>query len=168
MSVGQTTVSQMSVFQMAISKMFVKQMSVGQMSVGQMSGGQKTTSLFLKNANLNKEIILVKIFSAKFYCLVFLKLHRFNKKKLLQRKNYPNSHGTRCAGEIAMVANNKICGVGVAFEASIGAIRYPFHKHFTIVAYGRNKRNVILCFVILCCGRVDQAILCYFRLGCAK
>ena len=29
-------------------------------------------------------------------------------------------HGTRCAGEIAMVANNGICGVGVAPNAGIG------------------------------------------------
>ncbi|ESO07759.1 hypothetical protein HELRODRAFT_170307 [Helobdella robusta] len=34
-----------------------------------------------------------------------------------------NKHGTRCAGEVAAAANNKICGVGVAFEASIGGIR---------------------------------------------
>ncbi|RWS26049.1 Neuroendocrine convertase 1-like protein, partial [Leptotrombidium deliense] len=39
------------------------------------------------------------------------------------RYNGQNSHGTRCAGEIAMAANNKKCGVGVAFEASIGGIR---------------------------------------------
>ncbi|XP_059487081.1 neuroendocrine convertase 1-like isoform X2 [Neocloeon triangulifer] len=35
----------------------------------------------------------------------------------------PNSHGTRCAGEIAMVANNWKCGVGVAYNAKIGGIR---------------------------------------------
>ena len=35
----------------------------------------------------------------------------------------PNSHGTRCAGEIAMVANNEVCGVGVAHGAMIGGIR---------------------------------------------
>lgn len=29
-------------------------------------------------------------------------------------------HGTRCAGEVAAVANNKICGVGVAYNAKIG------------------------------------------------
>ncbi|ELT90904.1 hypothetical protein CAPTEDRAFT_121853 [Capitella teleta] len=34
-----------------------------------------------------------------------------------------NRHGTRCAGEIAMVANNGKCGVGVAYEAKIGGIR---------------------------------------------
>ncbi|XP_046400379.1 neuroendocrine convertase 1-like [Ischnura elegans] len=37
--------------------------------------------------------------------------------------NNTNSHGTRCAGEIAMVANNKLCGVGVAFNAKIGGVR---------------------------------------------
>ena len=36
---------------------------------------------------------------------------------------YPNSHGTRCAGEIAMTPNNSFCGVGVAYGAKIGAIR---------------------------------------------
>ena len=35
-------------------------------------------------------------------------------------KRQLNSHGTRCAGEIAMEANNEKCGVGVAFNAQIG------------------------------------------------
>lgn len=35
-------------------------------------------------------------------------------------------HGTRCAGEIAMKADNKICGVGIAFNARIGG-NYTFH-----------------------------------------
>ncbi|XP_028922811.1 neuroendocrine convertase 1 isoform X2 [Ornithorhynchus anatinus] len=34
-----------------------------------------------------------------------------------------NKHGTRCAGEIAMQANNKKCGVGVAFDSKVGGIR---------------------------------------------
>lgn len=34
-----------------------------------------------------------------------------------------NKHGTRCAGEIAMVANNQNCGVGVAFDSKIGGVR---------------------------------------------
>ncbi|GFS25221.1 prohormone convertase 1 [Elysia marginata] len=34
-----------------------------------------------------------------------------------------NKHGTRCAGEIVMVANNQICGVGVAFDSKVGGIR---------------------------------------------
>lgn len=34
-----------------------------------------------------------------------------------------NSHGTRCAGEIAAEANNNVCGIGVAFNARIGGVR---------------------------------------------
>ncbi|XP_068597960.1 furin (paired basic amino acid cleaving enzyme) a [Brachionichthys hirsutus] len=33
-----------------------------------------------------------------------------------------NRHGTRCAGEVA-AAKNKICGVGVAYDAKIGGVR---------------------------------------------
>ena len=36
---------------------------------------------------------------------------------------YSNAHGTRCAGEIAMIANNGKCGVGIAYNANIGGIR---------------------------------------------
>ncbi|KAL3312436.1 Neuroendocrine convertase 2 [Cichlidogyrus casuarinus] len=35
----------------------------------------------------------------------------------------PKSHGTRCAGQIAMVANNSLCGVGVAPDVNIAGIR---------------------------------------------
>ncbi|XP_022060452.2 proprotein convertase subtilisin/kexin type 4-like isoform X2 [Acanthochromis polyacanthus] len=38
-------------------------------------------------------------------------------------RNYENSHGTHCAGEVAMEANNSYCGVGIAFNARIGGIR---------------------------------------------
>uniref|UniRef100_UPI0037E838A5 proprotein convertase subtilisin/kexin type 4-like n=1 Tax=Semicossyphus pulcher TaxID=241346 RepID=UPI0037E838A5 len=38
-------------------------------------------------------------------------------------RNEENSHGTRCAGEVAMEANNSYCGVGIAFNARIGGIR---------------------------------------------
>ncbi|XP_072748578.1 neuroendocrine convertase 1 [Anoplolepis gracilipes] len=41
----------------------------------------------------------------------------------LPRYNGGNAHGTKCAGEIAMEANNRKCGVGIAFEASIGGIK---------------------------------------------
>ncbi|XP_041107116.1 PC3-like endoprotease variant B [Polyodon spathula] len=37
--------------------------------------------------------------------------------------NQRNGHGTRCAGEIAMEANNSFCGVGIAFHSKIGGIR---------------------------------------------
>ncbi|XP_054708624.1 furin-1-like [Uloborus diversus] len=34
-----------------------------------------------------------------------------------------NKHGTRCAGEVSAVANNEFCGVGVAYNSSIGGVR---------------------------------------------
>ncbi|KAK2187945.1 hypothetical protein NP493_149g03028 [Ridgeia piscesae] len=34
-----------------------------------------------------------------------------------------NAHGTRCAGEVAAIANNSNCCVGVAYEAKIGGVR---------------------------------------------
>ncbi|CAJ0967010.1 unnamed protein product, partial [Ranitomeya imitator] len=40
-------------------------------------------------------------------------------------------HGTRCAGEVAAVANNGICGVGIAYNANIGAL-YSF-AHIIII-----------------------------------
>lgn len=40
-------------------------------------------------------------------------------------QDYSDSHGTRCAGEIAAEAGNEFCGVGVAYNAKIGGIRIP-------------------------------------------
>ncbi|XP_054254621.1 proprotein convertase subtilisin/kexin type 4 [Indicator indicator] len=34
-----------------------------------------------------------------------------------------NQHGTRCAGEAAAVANNRICGAGIAYNARVGGVR---------------------------------------------
>ncbi|OPJ86620.1 proprotein convertase subtilisin/kexin type 4 [Patagioenas fasciata monilis] len=34
-----------------------------------------------------------------------------------------NRHGTRCAGEVAAVANNRLCGAGVAYNARVGGVR---------------------------------------------
>ncbi|NXG52868.1 PCSK4 convertase, partial [Psilopogon haemacephalus] len=34
-----------------------------------------------------------------------------------------NRHGTRCAGEAAAVANNQVCGAGVAYNARVGGVR---------------------------------------------
>ena len=44
-----------------------------------------------------------------------------------------NSHGTRCAGEIAMIANNGICGVGIAYNAHIGGIKMLGGRVFDMV-----------------------------------
>jgi len=41
----------------------------------------------------------------------------------MPQDNGDNKHGTRCAGEVAAVANNHVCGVGIAFNASIGGVR---------------------------------------------
>jgi len=41
----------------------------------------------------------------------------------MPQDNGDNKHGTRCAGEVAAVANNGYCGVGIAFNASIGGVR---------------------------------------------
>ncbi|CAJ0961257.1 unnamed protein product, partial [Mesorhabditis belari] len=39
------------------------------------------------------------------------------------QNNGDNKHGTRCAGEVAAIAGNNQCGVGVAFKAKIGGVR---------------------------------------------
>ena len=41
----------------------------------------------------------------------------------MPQDNGDNKHGTRCAGEVAGVANNGVCGVGIAYNASIGGVR---------------------------------------------
>lgn len=38
----------------------------------------------------------------------------------MPQDNGDNKHGTRCAGEVAAVADNNFCGIGVAYNASIG------------------------------------------------
>uniref|UniRef100_A0A7E4ZQC0 P/Homo B domain-containing protein n=1 Tax=Panagrellus redivivus TaxID=6233 RepID=A0A7E4ZQC0_PANRE len=39
------------------------------------------------------------------------------------QNNGDNKHGTRCAGEVAAVAGNNQCGVGVAYHSKIGGVR---------------------------------------------
>ncbi|XP_027840816.2 uncharacterized protein LOC114122374 isoform X2 [Aphis gossypii] len=39
------------------------------------------------------------------------------------RDDGDNKHGTRCAGEVAAVAFNEFCGVGIAYNAKIGGVR---------------------------------------------
>ncbi|XP_062306410.1 proprotein convertase subtilisin/kexin type 4-like [Osmerus eperlanus] len=38
-------------------------------------------------------------------------------------KTKTKSHGTQCAGVVAAMANNSVCGVGVAYQSKIGAVR---------------------------------------------
>lgn len=54
-------------------------------------------------------------------CIYTTKCCKFFLNLLLTFSFSPLSrHGTRCAGEVAAVANNGICGVGVAYNAKIG------------------------------------------------
>lgn len=41
----------------------------------------------------------------------------------LDPPEYTNSHGTYCAAVVAAVANNGVCGVGVAYDAKVGGVR---------------------------------------------
>ncbi|XP_071484758.1 neuroendocrine convertase 2-like [Diadema antillarum] len=42
-----------------------------------------------------------------------------------------NSHGTRCAGEVSGVANNGVCGVGIAYNSKIAGIRMLDQPYMT-------------------------------------
>lgn len=44
----------------------------------------------------------------------------------MPQDNGDNKHGTRCAGEVAAVAYNQFCGIGVAYNASIGGKNFFF------------------------------------------
>ena len=44
-------------------------------------------------------------------------------------------HGTRCAGEVAAVANNRLCGLGVAYNARIGGFLSPPKMNITFLSY---------------------------------
>ncbi|KAJ6652158.1 hypothetical protein lerEdw1_013142 [Lerista edwardsae] len=39
-----------------------------------------------------------------------------------------NRHGTRCAGEVAAIANNVVCGAGIAYKAKIGGKELIVHS----------------------------------------
>lgn len=42
-----------------------------------------------------------------------------------------DSHGTRCAGEVAAARDNGICGVGVAYDSKIAGIRMLDQPYMT-------------------------------------
>jgi hypothetical protein len=61
------------------------------------------------------------------------------------------SHGTRCAGEIVMKPNNRLCGVGIAYGVSIGGkylfayeFSNKFYCDFVIGPYRINLFNLFL------------------------
>lgn len=40
------------------------------------------------------------------------------------------SHGTRCAGEVSAVANNNICGVGVAYNSKVAGMSHDISQSY--------------------------------------
>lgn len=44
---------------------------------------------------------------------------------------FSQSHGTRCAGEVAAARDNEICGVGVAYDSKIAGIRMLDQPYMT-------------------------------------
>uniref|UniRef100_UPI00398F4CC7 PC3-like endoprotease variant B n=1 Tax=Pristiophorus japonicus TaxID=55135 RepID=UPI00398F4CC7 len=70
-----------------------------------------------------------------------------------------NSHGTRCAGEVAMEANNNFCGVGIAYNAKIGGIRILDGKvtdalEAAALTYNNNYIDIYSC----CWGPKDNGM----------
>ncbi|XP_031779685.1 furin-like protease 2 isoform X2 [Nasonia vitripennis] len=63
----------------------------------------------------------------------------------MPRDNGDNKHGTRCAGEVAAVAFNRFCGVGVAYNSSIGGVRMldgPVNDAVEARALGLNPDHI--------------------------
>ena len=56
----------------------------------------------------------------------------------MPRDNGDNKHGTRCAGEVAAVAFNSYCGIGVAYNASIGG--KTNHVIYTVLCLRYKRR----------------------------
>lgn len=50
----------------------------------------------------------------------------------MPQDNGDNKHGTRCAGEVAGVAYNSFCGIGVAYNASIGGNTFTGNCQFEV------------------------------------
>ena len=61
-----------------------------------------------------------------------------------------NAHGTKCSGTIAAKGNNSICGIGIAFDSRIGAIRMLDGKatdalEANALSYKRNHIDIYSC-----------------------
>lgn len=59
--------------------------------------------------------------------------------------NGDNKHGTRCAGEVAAVAFNNYCGVGVAYNASIGG-NYDMIYNMILYLTAAASRQAFVCW----------------------
>ena len=49
----------------------------------------------------------------------------------ISKINTISSHGTRCAGEVSSIADNNVCGVGVAFNSKVSGIRMLDQPYMT-------------------------------------
>ena len=61
-----------------------------------------------------------------------------------------NAHGTKCSGTIMAKANNNICGVGIAFDSRVGAIRMLDGKatdglEADALSFHRNHTDIYSC-----------------------
>ncbi|CAF0796754.1 unnamed protein product [Didymodactylos carnosus] len=54
-----------------------------------------------------------------------------------------NKHGTRCAGEVAAVANNKFCMVGVAYKALVGDGRITDRTEAESIGFNQQHINIV-------------------------
>ncbi|KPJ14455.1 Neuroendocrine convertase 1 [Papilio machaon] len=76
----------------------------------------------------------------------------------IQDEQNRNSHGTRCAGEIVMTANNGKCGVGVSFGAKVGGVRM-LDGRITDRIEGEAIGKLKLISLVLCCpGTFDRHV----------
>ncbi|XP_061573887.1 neuroendocrine convertase 1-like [Cololabis saira] len=65
-------------------------------------------------------------------------------------KDEANSHGTRCAGEVSMEANNSYCGVGIAFNARIGGIRLLYGPVTDVMEAAALSYNIHFIDIYVC------------------
>ena len=60
-----------------------------------------------------------------------------------------NKHGTRCAGEVAAVAFNDYCGVGIAYNASIGGKTFIYMINENISDLDWVKLGIVFLFLLV-------------------
>lgn len=66
----------------------------------------------------------------------------------MPQDNGDNKHGTRCAGEVAAVAYNQFCGIGVAYNASIGGEYARGGGGANLIAARGGRERVVLFYFL--------------------
>lgn len=95
-------------------------------------------SIHLKNF-IPKSCEFVNKCESLCHLLFFFFLLAGNDSDPMPQDNGDNKHGTRCAGEVAAVAFNSFCGVGVAYNASIGGEYYRHISRDSMQIYSRPR-----------------------------